>query len=89
MEKSEIIRAIEESVNSTKSKNYSIWTIGITNDPERRKNEHEANGHNTKFWKYWKAESETDAREIEKHFQGKGMKGGGGGGENPTYVYIF
>jgi hypothetical protein len=37
----------------------------------------------------WQADSEGIARDVEKYFLGKGMKGDTGGGENPTYVYIF
>lgn len=84
MEKSEIIKAIENRVEK-----YSVWTIGITNDPDRRRKEHEADKKDTKYWKEWKADSERDARDIEKHFKDKGMGGDTGGGDNPTYVYIF
>ena len=85
MTKSGIIIAIDNKVNGTKSKEYSIWTIGITNDLDRRKGEHD----NPKYWTGWKADSEIDARDIEKHFIDKGMKGDTGGGDIPTFVYIF
>ncbi|MFH1224853.1 MAG: hypothetical protein V1676_03540 [Candidatus Diapherotrites archaeon] len=88
MEKSEIIKAIEGRVMAAESKNYSIWTVGITNNPGRRKNEHESEK-NVRHWNDWKADSENEARDIEKYFLAKGMKGEAGGGENPTYVYIF
>ncbi len=81
----EIKAAIEKLVKSTKSKKYSIWTVGVTDDPKRRKAEHE----NTKAWRQWNAGSETAARNVEKHFLGKGMKGGGGGPGKADYVYIF
>jgi len=81
MEESEIISAIEPIV----SKNYSIWTIGITDDPDRRRIEHD----NPKFWHQWRADTETIARNVEKYFLDKGMKGSPGGGESPNYVYIF
>jgi hypothetical protein len=83
-QESEIIQAI--SLGKTK---YEIWTIGITDDPERRKSEHEAQDENVKYWKDWKADTETIARNVEKYFLDKGMKGSTGGGEHPTYVYIF
>lgn len=85
MDKDSIIDAIDKRVKSTEKKKYSIWTIGITNDPERRKGEH----NNPKYWMDWKADSEQDARDIEEHFKKKEMKGGLGGGGNPTHVYIF
>ena len=82
MNESEIISAIG-------IRTYSSWTIGITDDPARRKAEHEAEGKNVKSWQDWKADTETIARNVEKYFQDKGMKGSTGGGEHPTYVYIF
>jgi len=80
MKKQEIIEAIEGIVAS-----YSAWTIGVTDDPERRKTEHDS----PKQWYHWRADTETIARDVEKHFLDKGMKGGTGGGENLNYVYIF
>jgi hypothetical protein len=85
MQESEIRQAIEQKTG----KNYNIWTIGITDDPGRRKAEHDAKGENTKSWKEWKADTETIARDVEEYFLAKGMKGGIGGGEHPTYVYVF
>ena len=80
MKESEIIAEIEKKVSY-----YSAWTIGITNDPKRRREEHG----NPSSWYEWKANSEKIVRNVEKYFLDKGMKGGGGGGENPTWVYIF
>ena len=81
MKESEIKSAIEQIVN----KKYSIWTIGITDGPDRRKTEHG----NPKYWHQWRADTETIARNVEKYFLDKGMKGNTGGGEHPNYVYIF
>jgi len=85
MIKSEIIRFIEERVRKSKVPKYSSWTIGITADPETRKSQHGNPG----YWLQWEADRESDAREIEKHFLDKGMKGDTGGGQRPIYVYIF
>jgi hypothetical protein len=84
MQESEIKEQIQQSVSD-----YKMWTIGITDDPVRRKVEHDGKGENTKFWKDWKADTETIARNVEAYFLDKGMKGGTGGGDHPTYVYIF
>lgn len=84
MNESELKMAIEGSV-----KTYSLWTIGITNDPERRKTEHRNEGKNIQYWKDWKADTETIAQNVEKYFLDKGMKGGIGGGDDSTFVYIF
>jgi len=86
MQESEIRLAIEQKVGST---DYKIWTIGITDDPERRKTEHDAKGESTTYWKDWKADTETIARNVETLFLSRGMKGGTGGGDHPTYVYVF
>jgi len=88
MKENEIIRDIEDIVKRTKGK-YSIWYIGITNDPKRRRKEHEEENKNTKAWRDWKADTEAIARSVESYFKKKGMDGGTGGGENPTFVYIF
>lgn len=85
MRETEIIQVIEKRVASSKTIDYKIWTIGITEDPERRKEEHG----NPTYWMHWKADTETIARNIEAYFLKKDMKGGTGGGEHPTYVYIF
>ena len=69
-----------------------LWTIGITNDPERRKKEHTQDGKDTKYWEMWKADSKNVAETVESHFIDKGMKGGSGGnvdGVQTVYVYIF
>jgi len=80
MDKQKIIDEIEKTVSI-----YSVWTIGITDDPKRRKEEHD----NPSVWYHWKADTEKIARDVEKHFIDKDMKGATGGGENPNYVYIF
>jgi predicted GIY-YIG superfamily endonuclease len=82
---SEIKTAIQGVVGS----NYSSWYIGITANPKQRREQHEADGKDTKYWREWKADSETAARNIEAYFLEKGMKGGEGGGDKPTYVYIY
>jgi hypothetical protein len=80
MKESEIIQAIDKKVIT-----YRLWTIDITEDPKQRKEQHG----NPEHWADWKADSETIARNVEKYFIDKGMKGGTGGGDHPTYVYTF
>ena len=86
MNKKDLIAAIEKKRGSI---GYSAWTVGITNDPTRRKEEHQNAGKSVSSWKHWKADSEAIARDVEKYFLDKGMKGGGGGGDKPTFVYVF
>ena len=62
------------------------WRIGITDDPERRKREH----NNPLRWYEWDAITETTARRIERYYiDEKGMQGDVGGGLTPHWVYIF
>ncbi len=77
---SAIKAAIKKIVTS-----YSIWTIGVTDDPVRRKSEHG----NPQHWHQWDADTETAARNVEKYFLDKGMKGAPGGAGRADYVYIF
>jgi len=93
--KSEIIREIE---NVMVDGSEGDWYIGITDNTERRKGEHEKDGNDIGHWKDWNPESEEDARDIEKFFLNKGcsncsksnsLKGGTGGGGNANYVYIY
>ncbi len=64
---------------------YSLSTIGVTDDPVRRKSEHG----NPQRWHQWDADSETAARNVEICFLDNGMKGGGGGAGRADFVYIF
>ena len=80
MDKQKIIDEIENKVNT-----YPNWYIGITDNPQRRKGEHD----NPSSWHYWNADNENIARNVEKYFLDKLMKGDVGGGNNPTYVYIY
>jgi hypothetical protein len=87
MNKKELIDAI---VKKRGRKSHGVWTIGITNDPKRRKKEHENDGKDITNWKDWLADSSKTAREVESYFVEKGMKGGTREPvETPTYVYVF
>lgn len=81
MASEEVIKAAIERIVSS----YSAWTIGITEDPERRRGEHG----NPSAWHQWQADTEGIARRVEKYFLDKGMKGDTGGGVSPDWVYIF
>ena len=88
MNKQTIIDAIESVING----HYPEWTVGITNDPDRRKQEHANDGDSVKHWKEWLSDSLVDAQKIEKYFLDKDCKGGAGGNlraSKNTYVYIY
>lgn len=84
MTKSEIITAIK-----AKCITYSLWYIGVTDNPDERKAQHANEGSNVSLWQQWKTNSEQDGRDIEKYFLDLGMKGGQGGGGRAGYVYVF
>lgn len=67
------------------SGDYSLWTIGVTDDPARRRAEH---GDPPK-WQHWEADTKTTAINIERYFLEKGMESAGGGPGSSDYVYIF
>lgn len=77
--------AIKSAIEGIVGGGYSAWTIGVTDNLARRKSEHD----NPKCWRQWDADTETAARNVEKYFLDKGMKGSGGGGGGADYVYIF
>ena len=81
----EILTAIMKRVNGSKDVDLSLWTIGVTDDPERRYQEHGK----PKHWLCWEADTEEQARAVESFLIEKGMKGGTGGPGSAGYVYIF
>ncbi len=87
MEKSQIISEIEKRVLRIKN-DYTLWTIGITDTPKSRKDQHYDNGKDVSDWADWSIHSESDARALERHFLDKGMRGDAEGG-SVKYVYIF
>ncbi len=93
MDKRSITQAIVDRVESSKVADYSSWTVGLSHDPTERKQQHEADGKSTTYWKQWVADSLSDAQDIESYFiNTKGMKGGTGGdlsARRTVYVYIF
>ena len=75
------IRAEIERVTSY----YPTWTIGLTDNPARRRAEHG----NPSVWFQWNADTQAIARSIEMYFLDRGMEGDVGGCGSADYVYIF
>jgi hypothetical protein len=75
-----IISAIKKVVHY-----IPTWTIGVTDDPDRRRRELG----NPDSWYHWDAHTEQTARDVEAHYVNKGMKGDTDGGGTASYVYIF
>jgi hypothetical protein len=65
MNRQSITQAITDRVESAKSADYSLWTIGLTYFPHEQKKQRQ-----------WIADSFSDAQSIESFFiNQKGMKG--------------
>jgi hypothetical protein len=90
MDKSEIVSAIRSKTMTTK---YKTWRIGITHDLfERKKYWGETEKQDVRRWTDWRADSLSDAQDIEAYFIELGMTGGVGGKMTPdkiAYIYIF
>jgi len=84
---------IVSGINSKVGIQFSIWRIGLTNDPvERKKTWRDTEKQSVAYWTQWQADSLSDAQDIERHFINKGMKGGTGGDmcvRAAVYVYVF
>jgi len=89
MNKSEIVSEIESRVNNSEKADYVLWTVGITDTPKIRKDQHANEGKDVKHWKDWSTVSEKDGRDIEELFLDKCMKGDTGNDGSVRYVYIF
>ena len=50
--------AIEADIERIVNRLYSPWTIGVTDNPNRRKTEHD----NPTYWHQWDADTEQAAR---------------------------
>lgn len=65
---------------------YSLWAIGLTNNPDQRETEIG----NPMGWRQFDADNEQVARNVEAHFVGKGMQGDTGSRDySAKHVYIF
>jgi hypothetical protein len=89
MDKSRISSEIEGRVRRLKTDDYSTWTIGITDTPKIKKDQHDNEGKEVKHWKDWSTNNEKEGRGIEEYFLDKGMKGDSGSSGSASYVYIF
>ena len=88
MDKSKIISDIEYRIKS-KTGDYSSWTIGISDTPKIKKDQHDNEGKDVDNWKDWSTDSKKDALYIEGKFLDKGMRGDAGEDGKASYLYIF
>lgn len=86
---SSIVTDINTRINKEGS-GYNGWYIGVTQDIDQRL----SNDHNVSidggWWIFRRAFSDTDAREIERHFLKLGCKGGTRDGDKDAeFVYAY
>jgi hypothetical protein len=85
-------QAITSEIESRASARYTTWHIGVTNDPDGRRQDCERDGARTDFWTDWRADSADDAKEIAQRYINRGMKSMTAGELNPrkdVFVFIF
>ncbi len=90
MKKEDIIKDIEAYLSKNGVQYYSECYVGIAEDVRGRLfNDHKVLEKGD-IWIYRPADSDEVARDTEKNFIAKGMKGGpGGGSDKSTYVYSY
>ncbi len=76
---------ITNMIESLAHANYSAWTIGITDNPDERREDHG----NPLYWCIWNANTSEGARAIKSYFISKGMKRGPGRIRIANYVYLL
>lgn len=67
------------------------WVIGLTNNPQRRYNEHKNQiQKELRFWKFWCCDSYREALDLEHFFKRKGYNAQlGGTTEDSIYLYLY
>lgn len=66
------------------------WYAGVTSDPERRLFQEHWVKKRDGAWIYGAADSDSDARDVERHLFEIGCSGDSGGGDsNSVYVYAY
>lgn len=91
----EIIKEIKKWCNyhSTIEVDYVRWYCGITNKPDKRKNQHKNNNKSDPYaWIEFDARSRRIAEAIETYFHNLGMKDSdtkGGSASDSKFVYVY
>ena len=79
---------ILNDINNTIS-NPSNWLIGITDDLNQSQKDHKQEYGSTPSWKVWEADSEYDAKDIEKICSDRGIQKSTKTKERAKFVYLF
>jgi hypothetical protein len=86
------IDAINAEIDKRTNSKYGSWHIGVTNNPDRQRDDCERSGERTDFWLDWRCDSADDAKDIETRYINRGMKHiqtGQLSGRGDAYVFIF
>lgn len=87
MSASEIVQSVLAFTRSWRAPK-AMWYVGITGDPiDCLTNRHQVKKPDTAM--YFHAVDEANARAAEKELLTHGFDGDEGGGDTPTYVYVY
>ena len=92
MTKEEIIRDFDAHLGKSNHQYYSEFYVGITNNIESRLFGSHKVPKDNHWWIYSPADTEEIARDVERYYLEKGMRGGPGGGTgngDAKYVYCY
>jgi hypothetical protein len=88
-DKSTVISKIKSHVADRGGK-CGDWYVGVASDPRQRLFDDHAVSEKGGYWVWSRCARSDDARAVEKHFLGLGMKGGPGGGDDESdCVYAY
>lgn len=85
-----IIKTIDDLLSKSGKSYFNEFYIGITDNPRRRLFEEHGVSEKNSWWLYIEAIDSETARNVEKHYLEKGMRGGTGGGNREShFVYCY
>lgn len=88
----DIIKRIDEHLSKSPKQYYRDFYIGITDNIDERLFGYHKVNKQTDWWIYCGGDSEDIARNVEKYYLDKGMRGGPGGGKGEgktKFVYCY
>jgi len=88
----EIVNSINEHLSQSPKQYYKDFYIGITDNIEERLFGYHKVRKQGNWWIYCKGDTEEIARQVEKYYLDKGMKGGPGGGAGSgqtRFIYCY
>jgi len=90
--KGQFTRYVKTKMGS-ENPHFNRWYVGITNNEQRRKIEHQSNYGSLKYWKCIKANNVNEANQVEEYFSlikgTSNLPFRNGAAKNSSWVYIF